>query len=173
MTPAEHWKLLRANIVSQTYQLLNLFMDTPALAKVLLQLQRRWGPLFQAQVSNVVAYGSAVLPQTFDSRLTASNTLDLLVEVRNPSIFHHELARVSPSDYAGAAWLLGPSVLDLTTTSLFPMHSNFVDLGNRRVKYSVVGKSYLRTDLLSWKYLSFAGRLQKAVVPLQSYQEGL
>ncbi len=36
----------------------------------------------------------------------------------------------------------------------------------------MIGKSYLREDLRTWKYLSFAGRLHKAVLPLQPYQEG-
>jgi hypothetical protein len=48
------------------------------------------------------------------------------------------------------------------------MHSNHIVLGNKKVKYSIIGKEYLRQDLREWNYLSFAGRLHKAVIPLQS-----
>lgn len=51
------------------------------------------------------------------------------------------------------------------------MHSNHILLEGQPIKYSVIGQSYFREDLRTWKYLSFAGRLQKAVIPLQPYQE--
>lgn len=59
-------------------------MDTNALFKYLKLLKSRWGPLFDYQVTNILAYGSAVSPQTADFKLRSSNTLDLLVEVKNP-----------------------------------------------------------------------------------------
>lgn len=59
-------------------------MDPNALGKCLKLLQKRWGALFEYQVTNIVAYGSAVMPQTADHKLRSNNTLDLLVEVKNP-----------------------------------------------------------------------------------------
>ena len=52
------------------------------------------------------------------------------------------------------------------------MHSNHIMLESKKVKYSIIGKKELRDDLRAWSYLSFAGRLHKAVIPLQSYAEG-
>jgi len=52
------------------------------------------------------------------------------------------------------------------------MHSNHIVLGDKKVKYSIVGMTALREDLRGWKYLSFAGRLHKAVIPLQPNSEG-
>jgi hypothetical protein len=52
--------------------------------RVLTGLQRRWGPVFQNQVINVLAYGSGAFPQTKDKQVFAANTLDLIVEVRTP-----------------------------------------------------------------------------------------
>jgi Phosphatidate cytidylyltransferase, mitochondrial len=64
-------------------------MEAEAIKKILSALQRRWGSLLNQQVVNIIAYGSGAFPQTKDKKTVASNTLDLLVEVRNPSIFHN------------------------------------------------------------------------------------
>lgn len=57
----------------------NIRMEAKALQRCLGLLQRRWGPVFGAQVVNLLAYGSAALPQTQDQRSIAANTLDLIV----------------------------------------------------------------------------------------------
>ena len=54
-------------------------MNLSSLQKCLSLLKGRWGPLFQHQVTNIVAYGSAALPQTNNRNAAASNTLDLLI----------------------------------------------------------------------------------------------
>ena len=54
-------------------------MHLSELHKYLGLLQKRWGSLFHNQVTNIVAYGSAALPQTYDKKLLSSNTLDLLI----------------------------------------------------------------------------------------------
>jgi hypothetical protein len=55
-------------------------METGEIArKILNGLQRRWGQVFQHQVVNLVAYGSAAMPQTKDKKVFSSNTMDLLV----------------------------------------------------------------------------------------------
>lgn len=146
-------------------------MEAKALQKYLYLLQNRWGNVFHSQVTNIVAYGSGALPQSSQKNSTLSNTLDLLVEVRNPYIFHSELMKTSSSDYSGLTGVLGSAVLDWTYGSLFPMHSNHIVLDGRKLKYSVIGIKDLREDLYSWKFLSFAGRLQKPIIPLQQYQE--
>lgn len=60
----------------------------PILKRCLSQLQNRWGSLFNQQVLNIVAYGSGAVPQTSNLNQIGSNTLDLLIEVRNSSYFH-------------------------------------------------------------------------------------
>jgi mitochondrial translocator assembly and maintenance protein 41 len=79
---------------------------------------------------------------------------------------------VSKDDYAGLAWLFGAPLLQFTTKAVFPWHSNHILLEDKKIKYSIVSQHHLRTDLNTWKYLSFAGRLQKAVLPLQPYTKG-
>lgn len=54
-------------------------MEVEATKRILSALNRRWGALLNQQVVNVVAYGSGAFPQTKDKKVTASNTLDLLV----------------------------------------------------------------------------------------------
>lgn len=141
--------------------------------RVLTGLLKRWGPVFQHQVINILAYGSGAFPQTKDKQVFASNTLDLIVEVRNPDIFHREVMRTSPNDYSGAVSIAGSSLLNWTGNSLFPMHSNHINLEGKPIKYSVIGHLPLREDLRTWKYLSFAGRLQKPVFPLRPLAERL
>ena len=51
--------------------------------KLLLSLQRHWGSLFQQQVVNLIAYGSAAFPQTQHANDSRNNTVDLLVEVED------------------------------------------------------------------------------------------
>jgi mitochondrial translocator assembly and maintenance protein 41 len=141
--------------------------------RVLSGLQKRWGAVFQHQVTNVLAYGSGAFPQTKDKQAFAANTLDLIVEVRAADVFHRELMRVSPSDYSGAVSIAGASLLNWTGSSIFPMHSNHITLDGKPLKYSVIGQAPLREDLRTWKYLSFAGRLHKPVLPLRPLSEGL
>jgi translocator assembly and maintenance protein 41 len=143
----------------------------PVLKRCLTQLQNRWGPLFQQQVLNIVAYGSGALPQSSSPSVMASNTLDLLIEVRNSSYFHNELMRSNQNDYSGFGYVMGAGWVNFATEKIFPMHSNHINLDGRKVKYSVIGKQQFREDMRNWKYLSFAGRMQKAVIPLQPYQE--
>lgn len=51
-------------------------------------LQRYWGPVLENQVVNIIAYGSGAIPQTKDTHIFNSNTLDLIIEVRNYAAFH-------------------------------------------------------------------------------------
>ena len=51
--------------------------------------------------------------------------------------------RNSQNDYAGLAFLLGPGVISISN-SVFPMHSNHIVLGDKKVKYSIIGKQHLR-----------------------------
>jgi hypothetical protein len=63
-------------------------MQPGTLQRCLSLLQKRWGPLFNSQVTNIVAYGSGALSQSADPKAVASNTLDLLIEVKDSSQFH-------------------------------------------------------------------------------------
>lgn len=85
-----------------------------AAKKLLSALQKRWGYIFQQQVVNLIAYGSGAFPQTKDKHVIATNTVDLIVEVRSAEYFHHELMKNCPQDYSGAASLFGSRLLEWT-----------------------------------------------------------
>lgn len=68
-------------------------------------------------------------------------------------------------------YVMGAGWVNFATENVFPMHSNHIKIDGKKVKYSIIGKKYFREDMLTWKYLSFAGRMHKAVIPLQPYQE--
>ena len=77
----------------------------------------------------------------------------------------------TPWIYWSKSEILEYFMLNWSYDSVFPMHSNHIQLDGRKVKYSIIGMRDLREDLYTWKYLSFAGRLHKPVIPLQQYQE--
>ena len=114
-------------------------MEGDLLKRVLSAFQNRWGQLFNYQVVNMLAYGSGAFPQTRDKKQFNSNTLDLIVEVRQPSSFHRDVMAVTPQDYSGAVSIFGSGLLNWTGSSVFPMHSNHISLEGKNVKYSVVG----------------------------------
>lgn len=121
------------------------------------------------EVVNLLGYGSGAFPQTKSKSEFASNTLDLLVEVRSPANFHREVMRASPDDYSGAAGLFGAGLVSWSDSAIFPMHSNHISLDGRNIKYSVIGQAAFREDLRKWRYLSFAGRLHKPVLQVKPF----
>lgn len=105
-----------------------------------MQLKNQWGSLFHDQVTNIIAYGSAVIPQTANNKVIASNTLDLMIEVKDSNIFHRELLSTNRHEYAGLAWLMGPKIMEFSHSYVFPMHSNHIILGDKKVKYSIISQ---------------------------------
>jgi hypothetical protein len=114
-------------------------MEGDLLKRVLSSFQQRWGQLFQLHIVNMLAYGSGAFPQTRDKKQFNNNTLDLILEVRHPSLFHREIMAVTPGDYSGAVRVFGSGLLGWTGDSVFPMHSNHITLEGKNIKYSVVG----------------------------------
>ena len=110
------------------------------LNKYLQLLKGHWGSLFEQEVTNLMAYGSAVLPQTNDRSEVARNTVDLLVEVRDSSVFHSHLLKTRPSDYGGLGQFFGTPLVNFCSQSIFPMHSNHILLEGKKIKYSVIGQ---------------------------------
>lgn len=139
----------------------------------MLDLYRRTVTRFPlGNVSYMFAYGSAVKPQVGYERVDQKKTnsvIDLIFCVRDSLGFHAENIHRHSSHYSalqhfGARFVaeyqerLGANVYFNT---LVPIE----DLG-LTIKYGVVNEDHLIEDLLHWRHLYLAGRLQKPVTEL-------
>ncbi|XP_023035924.1 phosphatidate cytidylyltransferase, mitochondrial isoform X1 [Drosophila willistoni] len=132
-------------------------------------------------VSYIFAYGSGVKQQLgyknvqqpaakpSSSKSSSSNVIDLVFCVRDALGFHAENMHRHPSHYS-ALRHLGPRFAaqyqermgaGVYFNTLVPLE----DLG-LTIKYGVVSEEHLIEDLLHWRHLYLAGRLQKPVTDL-------
>jgi hypothetical protein len=82
------------------------------------------------QIVNVIGYGSGVFPQTKNSDSTRTNTVDLIVTVKDSNIFHERNMRKNPNDYEGLTGIIGTDYLGYLNKYVFPVHFNHVRLQN-------------------------------------------
>lgn len=118
-------------------------------------------------VSLAIAYGSGFDKQEgYDSK--ANPMLDFILVVDDALLWHRENLNRNADHYSGLA-ALGPDWI--TSVQRLPgglYYNTLVEMkgsqGRRRLmKYGVVERADLITDLQEWKFLYLAGRLQKPV----------
>ena len=114
------------------------------------------------------AYGSGVFHQVGHSP-PKGNMTDIILAVNDPLEWHQENIERNPSDYAGLMRVSGARVVTemqckwgsrLYFNTLIPFEDG-------KIKYGVISRSDLITDLLDWENLYSAGRLQKPVKILE------
>ncbi|XP_060650183.1 phosphatidate cytidylyltransferase, mitochondrial isoform X1 [Drosophila nasuta] len=121
-------------------------------------------------VSYMFAYGSGVKQQVgYDQKKSTNNVIDLIFCVRDSLGFHAENVYRHASHYS-AMRFMGPNLLaryqdDLGARVYFNTLVPLQDLGIT-IKYGVVHEDNLVDDLINWRYLYLAGRLQKPVTGL-------
>ncbi|KAH8310713.1 hypothetical protein KR044_002715 [Drosophila immigrans] len=121
-------------------------------------------------VSYMFAYGSGVKQQVgYDQKKAAQNVIDLIFCVRDSLGFHAENIYRHASHYSAMRYL-GPNVLARYQDTLgarvyFNTLVPLQDLGIT-IKYGVVHEDNLVDDLVNWRHLYLAGRLQKPVTGL-------
>ncbi|XP_069678670.1 phosphatidate cytidylyltransferase, mitochondrial [Periplaneta americana] len=110
------------------------------------------------------AYGSGVLKQS-GSDIT-KNMVDMIFTVEDPPSWHKENISRNPHHYSSLRWLGHNAVArfqenwgaKIYFNALIPIQEEGIT-----IKYGVVSRSALVTDLLDWSELYLAGRLHKPV----------
>lgn len=114
------------------------------------------------------AYGSGVFKQT-GHKSTKDNMTDFIIAVDNPEVWHQQNRIKNPKDYATVLRLFGPQVMakiqDKWGARLF--FNTLVPFEDGLIKYGVISKDALLSDLLDWESLYAAGRLHKPVLILE------
>jgi translocator assembly and maintenance protein 41 len=130
------------------------------------------------QVVAAFGYGSGVFSQNLDTDQTSKEAdpkvVDLIVVVRDASAFHAANLALNPSHY----WMVRPTTSSANTAAWctwWQRHEAPSWLGSNpglyffltpTLKYGVIQVEDLQEDLIGWKYLYLAGRLQKPVLTL-------
>lgn len=110
------------------------------------------------------AYGSGVLKQS-GSDIT-KNMIDMIFTVEDPAAWHKENISRNPHHYSSLRWLGHNVVARVQENWGAKVYFNaLVPIKDARVtiKYGVVSRPALVTDLLDWSDLYLAGRLHKPV----------
>ncbi|KAF8367703.1 hypothetical protein PRIPAC_85532 [Pristionchus pacificus] len=114
-------------------------------------------------VNFAFAYGSGVVPQ--ENERMEDKMVDLVLCTKDPQAFHADNLQQNPSHYSFLR-MLGPATitkLQQSTAKVF-YNTQIRTTSGRLIKYGVISEQDLKTDLLDWRWMYIAGRLQKPVV---------
>lgn len=117
---------------------------------------------FPPGVQMAFAYGSGVFQQTGQD--TSRNMLDFILVVDDPHTWHADNLKLNRSHYSFLS-KLGPYYISRIQENYGAgiYFNTLVPFENRLIKYGVISKSRLITDLLEWDTLYVSGRLHKPV----------
>ncbi len=122
------------------------------------------------QLRYAVAYGSGAMKQESYGK-NDTPMLDLILAVDDPVRWHAKNLAVRPQDYSLLS-LLGPHVVaDVQEWGAGMYYNPHVRFGKQEIKYGVTSTRRLLDDLLHWRDLYSAGRLQKPVRTLKDDPE--
>lgn len=131
-------------------------------------LFRRILSRFPQNVSFSFAYGSGVKKQLVKTG-ERKNMIDLVYCVDNSSKWHEENLRINPGHYSFLKYFGHNFVAKYQENSGAKVYFNtLVDIEDVVIKYGVVSRKDLVTDLLEWSDLYLAGRLHKPVEILKN-----
>ncbi|GMT27040.1 hypothetical protein PFISCL1PPCAC_18337, partial [Pristionchus fissidentatus] len=116
-----------------------------------------------ASVNYAFAYGSGAVAQ--ENERMADKMVDLVLCTKDPQAFHNENLQLNPAHYSFVK-ALGPATITRLQQSTAKVYYNtqIRTKTGRLIKYGVISEQDLKTDLLDWRWLYIAGRLQKPVV---------
>ncbi|OZC12915.1 hypothetical protein X798_00550 [Onchocerca flexuosa] len=106
-------------------------------------------------VEYACAYGSGAVPQ--DSDGTSGKMIDFIIATRDSNEFHKQNLEMNPTHYS--------SLRFLGYQKIAQMQRNYA-ARDQLIKYSVIDTDDLLLDLIDWKWMYLAGRLQKHVIDI-------
>lgn len=130
---------------------------------------------FPSNISFGFAYGSGVKKQIgYEDILTTAtekkagknpSMIDIVMSVENPHQFHAQNMEMNPSHYSGLKMLGSKCIANYQESLASKIYFNtLVPIENGlMIKYGIISNKSLVIDLLDWKDLYVAGRLQKPV----------
>lgn len=133
---------------------------------------------FPRGIAYSFAYGSGVKQQVGYERISKqkNNVIDLAFCVNQPHKWHAENLEKHPSHYSNFRLLGSQAIATYQTNFAANVYFNTLvplnDIGVT-IKYGVISRDHLESDLIDWNHLYFAGRLHKPVTEIISPDENL
>lgn len=112
----------------------------------------------------VIAYGSAIFPQT--TKIPSNkNVFDFIIVVDDSYTWHHQNIEQNKKHYSSLALKLGcKRIVKLQEQYGAGIYYNsLIPFEDKIIKYGVISTKVLFDDLLDWDYLYTSGRLHKPV----------
>ncbi|KAL7986040.1 hypothetical protein Chor_011206 [Crotalus horridus] len=117
---------------------------------------------FPQELSLAFAYGSGVFQQAGSSAApTEHNMLDFVFAVDDSTTWHAMNLSKNRSHYSFLKYLGTKSICNIQSYGAGIYYNTLVPCNGRVIKYGVISTDALIEDLLCWKTLYVAGRLQK------------
>ena len=113
------------------------------------------------------AYGSGVFKQ--EGNISRGNMIDFVLVVENSDDWHTQNLIMNPKDYSGLMSMLGGKNLAYLQDKIRAncYFNAFVPFEEGQIKYGVINRSNLMSDLLDWETLYIGGRMHKPVKIIQ------
>ncbi|XP_019392570.1 PREDICTED: phosphatidate cytidylyltransferase, mitochondrial isoform X2 [Crocodylus porosus] len=128
---------------------------------------------FPQELSLAFAYGSGVFRQAGAAAgLSANNMLDFVFAVDDSVTWHMMNLLKNKSHYSFLKFLGPKQISNIQNCGAGIYYNTLVPFHGRMIKYGVIGTNFLIEDLLHWKTLYVAGRLQKPVKILTQNENG-
>ncbi|VDK86904.1 unnamed protein product [Litomosoides sigmodontis] len=118
-------------------------------------------------VEYACAYGSGAVQQGGDGKF--GEMIDFIVATRDSNHFHEQNLEMNPKHYSSLRFLGYQKIAQVQRSCAARVYCNTRVLHrNQLLKYSVIDTNDLLLDLIEWRWMYLAGRLQKSVVDIIS-----
>ncbi|CAG9537769.1 unnamed protein product [Cercopithifilaria johnstoni] len=118
-------------------------------------------------VEYACAYGSGAVPQ--ESGGTFDEMIDFIIATRDSNQFHKQNLNMNPMHYSSLRFLGYQKIAQVQRSYAARVYCNTrVSYKDQFIKYSVIDADDLLLDLIEWRWMYLAGRLQKHVVDIVS-----
>lgn len=121
-------------------------------------------------VSTTIGYGSGVFPQNGYTKAQKPQ-IDMVHVVDNTEKFHRQNLKRFPGHYSGLKYLGLGAIEYIQNIGAGIYYNPFVEMNGAMIKYGVMATKTAIKDIVEWKHLYIAGRLQKPVKIISTSSE--